>query len=91
MNEKNSQKEHSSAEQNQYRNNQEAVVINCKKKIKLKCLDWKNATARTFYFIFLSQQMAFIFCYSYKGLRKNNPCNALICCAGMSLEAEEDG
>lgn len=34
MNEKNSQKEHSSAEQNQYRNNQEVVVINCKKNKK---------------------------------------------------------
>jgi len=32
MNEKNSQKEHSSAEQNQARNNQNVVVINCEKK-----------------------------------------------------------
>lgn len=31
MNEKNSQKEHSGAEQNQRTNNQEVVVINCKK------------------------------------------------------------
>lgn len=39
MNEKNSQKEHSSAEQNQCRNNQEVVVINYKKNMKVHRLE----------------------------------------------------
>lgn len=49
MKEKKSQKEHSSAKQNQRGNNQEVVVINCKK--IGKCLHWKNATATTFYLL----------------------------------------